>query len=161
MLKKIGTAGQSLGQLQNQWQVGVWDPGACKGDAIQKCKLHNFFIDVLMHKIDAKLKREEVWRTIVGTITSWQVQNWCQVLMLRSKTSPSARKRVAQASISDRLVHQRIEDFHRDVASSSSKIATCESQVKQMLMHSDQKKLTTKQASQLDIECTYSMSHIC
>ena len=45
-------------------------------------------------------------------------------------------------------------------AASSSKITTCESQVKQMLMHSDQKELSTKQASQLDIECTYTMSQI-
>ena len=40
-----------------------------------------------------------------------------------------------------------------------SKIATCESQVKQMLMHSVQKKLS-KQAYQLEIESTHMMSHI-
>ena len=64
MLKKISTAGQSLAQLQNQWQMRVWDP--YKGDAIEKCEMHNFCIDFcLMHKIDAKFKREETWRTIV------------------------------------------------------------------------------------------------
>ena len=66
MLKKISTAGQSLAQLQNQWQVRVWDLGAYKSDAIEKCELHNFCIDLCsMHKIDAKLKREEAWRMIV------------------------------------------------------------------------------------------------
>ena len=77
--------------------------------------LMDWCIDVLMHKIDAKLKHEETWRTvetISRTITSWQVQNWCQVLMLRSTTSSSARIRIAQASISDRLMHQHIEVFH-------------------------------------------------
>ena len=114
----------------------------------------------------------------------FDAQNWCHVqawgdvkdnsrkpsyigkckidakLMLRSTTSSSARPRVAQASISEWLIHQHIEVFHRE-AVYSSEIATCESQVKLLLMHSVQKKLSTKQASQLEIEFTCNMmSHI-
>ena len=139
MLKNISTAGQSLAQLQNQWQVRVWDPGAYKGDAIEKCELHNFCIDLCsMHKIDAKLKREEAWRMIVENhhiLASAKLMP--SVYVEKHNILAGARTRVAQASISEWLVHQHIEVFHPWCGIFSE----CESQVKQMLMHSVQKKV--------------------